>query len=226
MISRRRRPPIEMQYTIDIQEFDTVILANGEFPSHKVPMEMLRGGLPVVCCDGAAKGLLELGLEPAAIVGDGDSLPTDLKERMQHLLHIDSNQDTNDLTKAVDYCVAKGYRRIAIVGAGGLREDHLLANISLLAMFSKKADCRMFTNYGVFTAIDGDTVFKSFPRQQVSVFSLDKDNVLTYKGLQYPVEGRRFAYLWEGTLNSALGDSFEVQTTGDTIVFQTYEAKG
>lgn len=215
-----------MQYTIDVKEFDVVVLANGEFPTHDVPLSLLRSGLPVVCCDGAAKGLLELGLEPAAIVGDGDSLPTDLKERLQHLLHTDSNQENNDLTKAVDYCVAKAYKRIAIVGAGGLREDHLLANISLLAMFRKKADCHMFTNYGVFTPIGGDTVFKSFPRQQVSVFSLDKDNVLTYRGLQYPVEGRRFAYLWEGTLNSALGDSFEVQTTGDTIVFQTYEAKG
>ena len=209
----------------NMQEFDAVILANGEFPTHKVPVSLLGSGLPVVCCDGAAEKLIAKGFEPTAIVGDGDSLPTELKDRLQHLLHLVGDQNTNDLTKAVDYCVEQGYRRIAIVGAGGLREDHLLGNISLLAMFRKKADCRMFTNYGVFTAIGGDTVFESFPRQQVSVFSLDKDNVLTYKRLQYPVKGRKFAFWWEGTLNSALGDSFEVQTTGDTIVFQTYEAK-
>ena len=202
-----------------------MILANGEFPRNDIPLSLLRGGLPVVCCDGAAEKLLDVGIMPTAVVGDGDSLPKALKERLSDRLVVVSRQDNNDLSKAVDYSVAQGWRRLAIVGASGLREDHLLANISLLTMFRKKADCHMFTNYGVFTPIGGDTVFKSFPRQQVSVFSLDKDNVLTYKGLQYPVEGRRFAYLWEGTLNSALGDSFEVRTTGETIVFQTYERK-
>ena len=214
-----------MQYTIDIQEFDAVILANGEFPRNELPLLLLRSGLPVVCCDGAAAKLLGAGITPTAVVGDGDSLSKALKERLSDRLVVVSRQDNNDLSKAVDYSVAQGWRRLAIVGASGLREDHLLANISLLAMFRKKADCRMFTNYGVFTPIGGDAVFKSFPRQQVSVFSMDKDNILTYKGLEYPVEGRKFRYWWEGTLNSALGDSFEVRTTGETIVFQTYERK-
>mgnify|MGYP002626262771 CR=1 FL=1 len=216
---------MNMQYTIDMQEFDAVILANGEFPHHEVPMAMLRSALPVVCCDGATQNLVEAGLQPTAIVGDGDSLSEDMKARFADIIHLVAEQETNDLSKAVDFCVAHGWQRIAIVGAGGLREDHLLGNISLLAMFGSKARCRMFTNYGVFTAISGDTVFCSFARQQVSVFSLDKDNVLSYSGLQFPVEGRRFRYWWEGTLNSAMGDIFEVRTTGKTIVFQTYDAK-
>lgn len=214
-----------MQYTIDIQEFDAVILANGEFPRNDIPLSLLRGGLPVVCCDGAAAKSLGAGITPTAIVGDGDSLTAAMKARFADIIHLVAEQESNDLSKAVDYCVARGWRRIAIVGAGGLREDHLLANIALLADFAKVAQCRMFTDYGVFTAISDDTTFRSFARQQVSVFSLDKDNILTYKGLEYPVEGRKFRYWWEGTLNSALGDSFEVRTTGETIVFQTYERK-
>lgn len=214
-----------MQYTIDIQEFDAVILANGEFPRNDIPLSLLRGGLPVVCCDGAAAKLLGAGIMPTAVVGDGDSLSKALKERLSDRLVVVSRQDNNDLSKAVDYSVAQGWRRLAIVGASGLREDHLLANIALLTDFAKVAQCRMFTDYGVFTAISGDTTFRSFARQQVSVFSMDKDNVLTYSGLEYPVENRKFVHLWEGTLNSALGDSFEVRTTGETIVFQTYERK-
>ena len=214
-----------MQYTIDIQEFDAVILANGEFPRNEIPLSLLRGGLPVVCCDGAAAKSLGAGITPTAVVGDGDSLPKALKDRLSDRLVVVSRQDNNDLSKAVDYSVAQGWSRLAIVGASGLREDHLLANIALLADFAKVAQCRIFTDYGVFTAISGDTTFRSFPRQQVSVFSMDKDNVLTYSGLEYPVENRKFVHLWEGTLNSALGDSFEVRTTGETIVFQTYEGK-
>ena len=214
-----------MTYKVDIEEFDAVILANGEFPQNSIPLSLLHSGLPVVCCDGAAEKLLNVGITPAAVVGDGDSLPQALKQRLADRLVIMARQDNNDLSKAVDYSVAQGWSRLAIVGAGGLREDHLIANVSLLTAFAKMAHCRMFTNYGVFTAIDGDTSFRSFARQQVSVFSMDKNNILTYSGLEYPVENHRFSYLWEGTLNSALGDSFEVRTTGDTIVFQTYEGK-
>ena len=214
-----------MQYTIDIQEFDAVILANGEFPRNEIPLNLLHGGLPVVCCDGAAAKSLDAGIMPTAVVGDGDSLHKALKERLSDKMVVVSRQDNNDLSKAVYYSVAQGWKRLAIVGASGLREDHLLGNIALLADFAKVAQCRLFTDYGVFTAINGDTVFSSFARQQVSVFSLDKDNILTYRGLEYSVEGRKFRYWWEGTLNSALGDSFEVRTTGETIVFQTYERK-
>ena len=213
-------------YANSPKNFDVVVLANGEFPKHAVPLALLKSGLPVVCCDGAAENMLSIGVTPYAIIGDGDSLSDELKKKYHDILLINSDQETNDLTKAVKLCISEGYKRLAIVGAGGLREDHLLANISLLAMYIKGCQCLMFTNYGIFTAISGDTVFESFPRQQVSVFSLYKDNKLTFKGLQYPVEKRSFHFWWEGTLNSALGDSFEVKTTGDTIVFQTYEAKG
>ncbi|MBO4740759.1 MAG: thiamine diphosphokinase [Bacteroidales bacterium] len=213
-------------YANSPKNFDVVVLANGEFPKHAVPLALLKSGLPVVCCDGAAENMLSIGVTPYAIIGDGDSLSDELKKKYHDILLINSDQETNDLTKAVKLCISEGYKRLAIVGAGGLREDHLLANISLLAMYIKECQCLMFTNYGIFTAISGDTVFESFPRQQVSVFSLYKDNKLTFKGLQYPVEKRSFHFWWEGTLNSALGDSFEVKTTGDTIVFQTYEAKG
>lgn len=35
-------------------EFDTVILANGDYPQHNVPKSILRNAPRVVCCDGAA----------------------------------------------------------------------------------------------------------------------------------------------------------------------------
>ena len=75
-----------MQYKIDIQEFDAVVLANGEFPRNELPLSLLRSGLPVVCCDGAAAKSLDAGIMPTAVVGDGDSLPKALKERLSDRL--------------------------------------------------------------------------------------------------------------------------------------------
>ena len=77
------------------------------------------------------KALFMADLEPEAIVGDLDSLSPEIAERFADRLYQDSEQDTNDLTKAVRWCIDKGYEEIVILGATGKREDHTIANISL-----------------------------------------------------------------------------------------------
>ena len=74
---------------------------------------------------------------PDAIVGDGDSLPEALKQQYAHLLHLEDEQDYNDMTKATRFCMQRGARKIAYIGATGKREDHTLGNISLLAYYCK-----------------------------------------------------------------------------------------
>ncbi|WP_129640532.1 motility associated factor glycosyltransferase family protein [Phocaeicola dorei] len=53
---------------------ETIILADGDFPSHPLALEWLRQCPYVVCCDGAANTYIRSGRMPEAIVGDGDSL--------------------------------------------------------------------------------------------------------------------------------------------------------
>ena len=60
---------------------ETIILADGDFPSHPLALEWLRQCPYVVCCDGAANTYIRSGRMPEAIVGDGDSLLPDIKER-------------------------------------------------------------------------------------------------------------------------------------------------
>ena len=112
--------------------FDAVILGNGDFPSHAVPLGILRNAPHIVCCDGAGISLIERGIVPDAIIGDGDSLPQKFKEEYGHIIHIVNEQEHNDQTKATLFCRNRGYRRIAYIGATGRREDHTIGNISLL----------------------------------------------------------------------------------------------
>ena len=208
-----------------LKNFDVVVLANGEFPSGEIPLRVLNSGLPIVCCDGAVENLENQKVMPSAIIGDGDSIPPSLKQKYAPIFHCDKNQENNDLTKTINYCVSLGYKNVAILGATGLREDHTLANISLLMDYSKVVRCCMLTDYGFFTPISKTTKFQSFARQQVSVFCLQSDKPVTFEGLQYPVENRCFRSWWEGSLNSALGESFTIFTEGEVLVFQTYEPK-
>ena len=52
--------------------FSTVILAAGDFPTHALPLHILRTAENLIVCDGALEDLLEYDIEPTAVVGDGD----------------------------------------------------------------------------------------------------------------------------------------------------------
>jgi thiamine pyrophosphokinase len=177
----------------------------------------------IVCCDGAAGKLVAYGREPDAIVGDLDSLSPELKERFQDRLFADSGQETNDLTKAVNWCVAQDIKEVKILGATGLREDHTIGNISLLPDYCLMVKAVMFTDTGSFEAYRETVTLASFPGQQVSVFSINPDLPVTSSGLRYPLQELKLSSWWRGTLNEATDRNFKLSfTDGSVIVFKEY----
>lgn len=202
-----------------------IILANGDFPTHRIPLDAMRQAEFLCCCDGAALSALSHGITPNAIIGDGDSLPDTLKERYADIFYKVDEQEYNDLTKATRFCISRGYEDIVYLGATGKREDHTLGNISLLGFYLREFGIRplMLTDTGIFrAAAAGTTTFQSFPHQQVSIFNISCQSIKSSK-LRWDC----YAYreLWQGTLNEALDESFTLQTDGSYIVYQTYEAK-
>mgnify|MGYP003097943852 FL=1 len=82
---------------------EAVILANGEYPTHELPLRLLAEAQFVVCCDGAANEYISRGHTPDVIIGDGDSLLPEYKKRFPSIILQISDQETNDQTKAVHY---------------------------------------------------------------------------------------------------------------------------
>lgn len=196
-----------------------IILANGDFPSHALPLAWLDACPFVVCCDGAADTYIASGRIPAAIVGDGDSLSGEIKEMYSELVYSEAEQDTNDLNKAFRFCLSRGKKDIVILGATGKREDHTLGNISLLMDFMEQAQVMMLTDYGVFTPIHGEASFQSYPGEHISVFNMGCTS-LSAEGLVYPLSV--FTNWWQGTLNVAGKDSFVIHADGKILVFREY----
>ncbi len=199
-----------------------LIIANGRYPEHPLPLSFIRHASFIVCTDGAANDFILRGGVPDAIVGDCDSISRENRERFAAIIHPSSDQETNDLTKAVHFCVAAGRREIVIVGGTGKREDHTLGNISLLAEYQQLAAVKMITNWGLFTPIAGSTTFQSFKGEKVSIFAIDATPVTT-QGLKYPLTRKVLTNWWQGTLNESLGDSFRIETEGRVILFQAFK---
>lgn len=204
--------------------FDAVILCDGDYPSHAIPLSILQHAKYLVCCDGAGMNHILHGGTPDAIVGDGDSLPEDFKRRYADILHIVNEQEDNDQTKATRFCIAKGCRRIAYLGSTGKREDHALSNISLIMRYKRQfhLDVTMVTDNGYFTPAIGTQTFESFPRQQISIFNFGCQQ-LEGEGFRwnpYPYEE-----LWQGSLNEAVGNEVTIHADGSYLLFRTFEPK-
>lgn len=204
--------------------FDAVILANGDFPTAETPLRLLREAPFLCCCDGAAEAALARGFQPDAIVGDGDSLSSTLKSRYASIIHTESEQDDNDLTKATRFCKSLGFKRIAYLVATGKREDHTIGNIFLLPYYIRQFGVtpEIFTDHGWFSVIEGTAELSTFPGQQVSLFNITAKKI----------EGEGFKWLpfsydelWQGTLNEAKSNRIILKTDGIIIVFRTYLAK-
>ena len=196
--------------------YDAVIVANGQFPTHAIPLDILKNTSHIICCDGAIKNVPQAEI----VVGDGDSVPEAYRERLIQI----TEQDDNDLTKATRYCVEHGWKRIAYLGCTGKREDHTLGNISLLMRYYRDmgVDGTMFTDYGFFTPAYGNRTFPSMKGQQVSLFNFGSHQI-TSEGLHW--DAYDFSEWWQGTLNEALGATFSLQADGYYLVYQTYDAK-
>ena len=208
----------------------TVILADGETPSHKMPLSFLRNAGTVVACDGAWRTSVKLGRVPDAVVGDGDSLTAEDMTELEHYgvpVFKDAEQDTNDLCKAFRYVMRSGtVGRIVILGATGKREDHAIGNIFHLADFAEiNSAVSVVTDSGMFEPLlppgrewDADSSVGS----PISVFATHPDTIMASEGLKWPLDGVRFDTLWRGTLNRIVAPRFLIRTDRPAIIFRPH----
>lgn len=206
--------------------FDAVILADGDFPTNAIPLGILNKAKYLVCCDGAGAKAIEHGIMPTAVVGDGDSLPKDMKSMLGDKFHYVSEQDYNDLTKATRFVLANipGAKNMAYLATTGKREDHTLGNISLMAFYAEGLGITptLVTDHGSFSVACGKQKFESFEGQQVSIFNLSCSQL---SGTGFRWQPYAYKMLWQGTLNEAVGNEVEIDGDGTYMVFRTYQRK-
>lgn len=200
---------------------EAVVLGGGEFPTHEIPLSLIECTDRLVCCDGAVNQCTTLNLKPWRVVGDGDSISSEARQRYAACIRTFPDQETNDQTKAIMYLKKKGIRHIAIVGATGRREDHTLGNISLLIEYLKDdLDVRIYTDSGVFIACKDDAYFSCPKGTAVSVFGFGTTGMQS-QGLAYQLYD--FTTWWQGTLNHTIEDEFSIRCKGMYLVYMAYK---
>lgn len=189
----------------------TVVLADGQFPQAQLTKGYLFKATTIICCDGAIARLQECKLVPTVIIGDMDSISQELKQKYDDRIVAISEQETNDLTKAIIWAVDNNTEELVLLGAAGKRIDHTIGNAALLAEYCRLLRLMMVTDEGFLVPVTETTTFSSKPGQQISIFSLHHDTRYTSQGLKYPLNNTVLPSLWSGTLNEAVSDSFMLE---------------
>ncbi|MBX3049926.1 MAG: thiamine diphosphokinase [Caldilineaceae bacterium] len=171
-----------------------VIFVNGVVNDYPALARRLRPDDYLIAADGGARHCAALGLRPAVLVGDLDSIsPARLADYEQTGVEIERHpprKDETDLELAVRRAMADGASEILLLGALGGRLDQTLANLLLPARQAWPVPILLADDRQLARVVRGGesvTIYGA-PGDTVSAIPLSAEATgITYTGLEYPL---------------------------------------
>ena len=210
-----------------------VIICNGEFPRKEYPRLLIKEADHIICCDAALQTYLRhcntiFGKvrEPDIVIGDMDSLSLSLRGKYKDRIIHDTDQETNDQTKAFNLVISRfrDLDAIHIIGAIGKRVDHSIGNLSLLMEYARSYDLEgmgisvdMVYDYGSAFAITGSMELHCGKGRKISLFSPDNSLRIRSSGLEWPTDNVVFDNWWKATLNRSTEDIVRLELSHRSI---------
>ena len=197
----------------------SVLIANGKKPKNKKIIEILKNAKNVICVDNGYELASELNITPSVVIGDLDSV--DINKISKDILIIkDEDQNTNDLEKTLNYCLSKNIRDIILVGATGERDDQNLATILVSLEYIEQLNIEILSDLYSIEFVNGERDFEATPMREISLISMDKENIITTQGLKYNLEKSKLSSTTHGISNYSIGKNFSISCLSPLIVFR------
>lgn len=199
-----------------------VIIANGKYPSHSYPLEIIDKAKTIICTDGSANKLKKHGFDPTLVIGDMDSINNIKDFAESEFIHI-PRQDNTDLEKVFNYCIKYGINKVSLLGATGIRDDLALTNMIMLIQYYNKLQIRMVTDIYTIECIKGKHTFSSFPQQTISLMAVYRVKSVTTKGLKFSLKKQSMIPSGMGISNLAIGNQFTINSSGKLLLFRRHK---
>ncbi|NBW39601.1 thiamine diphosphokinase [bacterium] len=201
-----------------------LLVLNGEFPDSALFDALLEHHSLIICADGAANILLNMGFWPEVIIGDLDSVEIPAgKEIARGTIVIENgDQYSTDFEKALLYLSDKGFKEISIVGLKGGRFDHQITNLSILCQFSSEFNFRLFDNDGIgYVLTDSkSSMTTNMPANTViSLLPLTKVTGIQTRRLKYPLDNEALQFGdRNGQSNASLGGEISISLKSGSLI--------
>lgn len=209
------------------------IICNGDFPRKEYPRYIVKEADYIICCDAALQTYLKHCVpifgklrRPDAVIGDMDSLSRTLRDKYSDIIIHDSDQETNDQTKAFDYAIStfKDISAVHIIGATGKRVEHTVGNLSLLMEYARSYDLEgmgisvdMVYDNGTAFPITDSTELHCGKDRKISILTPDNSLTIRSKGLVWPTDNVVFDNWWKATLNRSCDDVVKLEFSHRSI---------
>lgn len=193
------------------------LFTNGLLPDLAAARRLIQPGDILYAADGGTHHILALGLLPALVVGDMDSLSKDEWELLQakgvEVQLFPRDKDQTDLELALQLAIKAGHHSIRIVGALGGRLDHTLGNLALLhdPHFSTY-DIRLDDGVEEAFYIRSEALIYGKPGELVSLLPWDGDAVgVSTQGLRWSLNTETlYAEKTRGISNEMTSDTASI----------------
>ncbi len=204
-----------------------VIFANGNLTDPVSTVAALRPDDLILAADGGARHCLALGVLPAALIGDFDSLDAAEQAAVEQsgaaLIAYPRTKDQTDLELALHYAASQGCREVVIFGAVGGRWDHSLANLLLAAGEAfARLEIRLVDGRQEAQVLRGGRAIElaGQPGDTVSLVPLKGDAVgVTTTGLAYGLKDGRLSYgAARGVSNELVATTAQVQLAEGLLI--------
>lgn len=198
-----------------------LLVANGPINWTRELSALAAAAEPLLAADGGANRLGRIGLRPAAVVGDLDSITSGIRafvgeDRMVHR----PDQDRTDLDKALEYAFHElGLDRLTVLGATGGRLDHASGNLGLLARLAMGEGLEYLEPGHRLVAVAGEIVLSAVPGETWSFFTFDPAVRVSLEGVKWPVTDTALDLVGRPSIsNEAASDELRIRAEGGSVV--------
>jgi len=171
-----------------------VVVGSGDPVGPELLKERCLDADIIIAADGGGLYLYEAGIVPDVLIGDFDSIPSDVldffcSQKKVAICSFSREKDFTDMELAVEMAVSRGADEVCILSATGTRLDHSAGNILLLYSLLQKgirgwvedANNRVYLTQGRME-------LKRLDNWKVSLIAISPEvNGVTTSGLQYPL---------------------------------------
>lgn len=143
-----------------------VIFAGGEVTDYRHAEGLLKSDDLLVAADSGLEHLIKLGVEPDIMIGDMDSVRSEIIGG--EIIKLPVMKDETDTEAAIRVSIERGADEILLLGAMGTRKDHSIANVLLLkrlkdlgikaSVVDDKNEIYFLSDEVVISGIKGDLV--------------------------------------------------------------------
>jgi thiamine pyrophosphokinase len=130
------------------------VFCNGQLSNPAKAIQIAKECDMLIAADGGAKYFVNTGLTPQVVIGDMDSVDSDMWKYNSGIEYIryPEAKDKSDTELAVEYALGRGCKQVILLAATGGRLDHTLGNVALLA--SHPGQVAIFDGTSTLVAVD------------------------------------------------------------------------